>query len=176
MVTLRVERSGWPCSSSCPALPITLVIAYLLSLFLRLLNSANLHYYRILFNLCIAPALADSNGLLYVTKSYNSHSVRSLGQRLELFFNKLFSYFPLYFHLNFARGTVTIWINYFYKDKVTTLWNGHFSAGEPYPLIITPVVTSRFANRTSANLISKKSIHIPGASIHTRMCILNRLW
>ena len=60
------------------------------------------------FNLCIAPALSDSNGLLYVTKRYNSHSVSSLGQRLELFFNKLFSYFPLYFHLNFARGTVTI--------------------------------------------------------------------
>ena len=42
------------------------------------------------FNLCIAPALVDSNDLLYVTKRYNSHSVSPLGQRLELFFNKLF--------------------------------------------------------------------------------------
>ena len=60
------------------------------------------------FNLCIAPALVDSNDLLYVTKRYNSHYVSPLGQRLELFFNKLFSYFPLYFHLNFACSTVTI--------------------------------------------------------------------
>ena len=34
-------------------------------------------------------ALSDSNGLLYVTKSYNSHSVSSLGQGLEPLFNKL---------------------------------------------------------------------------------------
>ena len=70
-----------------------------------------LHYVVIFgfpFNLCIAPALVDSNDLLYVTKRYNSHYVSPLGQRLELFFNKLFSCFPLYFHLNFARGTVTI--------------------------------------------------------------------
>ena len=86
-------------------------------------------------------ALADSNGLLYVTKGCNSHSVSSLGQRLELFFNKLFSYFPLYFHLNFARGTVTIWINYFYKGKVTILWIRIFITTDRFPLIITVLVT-----------------------------------
>ena len=105
-----------------------------------------LHYIPIFgypFNLCIAPALADSNGLLYVTKSYNSHSVSSLGQRLELFFNKLFSYFPLYFHLNFACSTVTIWINYFYKDKVTILWIRIFITTDRFPLIKTVLVTPR---------------------------------
>ena len=53
-----------------------------------------LHYipiFKLPFNLCIAPALVDSNDLLYVTKRYNSHYVRPLGQRLELFFNKLFN-------------------------------------------------------------------------------------
>ena len=55
-----------------------------------------LHYIPIFgypFNLCIAPALSDLNGLLYVTKGCNSHSVSPLGQRLELFFNKLFVVF-----------------------------------------------------------------------------------
>lgn len=42
------------------------------------------------FNLCIAPALTDSNGLLYGTKRDNFHSASSLGHRLELFFNKSF--------------------------------------------------------------------------------------
>ena len=93
------------------------------------------------FNLYIAPAPADSNGLLYVAKGGNLHSVSPLAKRLELLFNKLFSYFSLYFHLNLARGTVTIWINYFYKDKVTILWIRIFITTDRFPLIKTVLVT-----------------------------------
>lgn len=60
---------------------------------------------------------------------------------LPLHYVVIFSYFPLYFHLNFARGTVTIWINYFYRDKVTTLWIRIFITTDRFPLIKTVLVT-----------------------------------
>ena len=75
-------------------------------------------YLKSLLTYILHLALVDSNDLLYVTKRYNSHYVSPLGQRLEPFFNKLFSYSPLYFHLDFACSTVTIWVNYFYKGRL----------------------------------------------------------